>query len=167
MPAFDLEPGQAWIVITAIISISWSLKVFAIRTYTRLKVNGPFGHDDTMCAICTAAGVIYSIIVMIQVAYGFGSLEKHPTSYERNLIAVLGWTNSFLMTCGSGFSKLSACFFIARITKAKEHLAIAYALVGACTIWTAQALLFNAFHCSLPRPWIGPPQNTCIDRVGG
>jgi hypothetical protein len=162
MPAFGLEPGPGWIVVTALVSTVWSLQILGIRVYTRLRINGPFGPDDTMCAVSTGFGVLYSIIALVAVGYGWGSSNKHGS----NVVAMLIWTNGFIISLCTGFSKLSACYLIARITKTRKHLVIAYSLITAIVLWMLVSSWMNAFACHLPRPWIGPPVNTCpVNRV--
>lgn len=37
---------EAFIVITAVLGLIWTLLVIAIRVYLRTRLNGPFGMDD-------------------------------------------------------------------------------------------------------------------------
>lgn len=53
MPAFGLSDGPAHIIITNITGIIWSLLVFLVRLFLRIKINGPFGWDDAACAAAT------------------------------------------------------------------------------------------------------------------
>ena len=90
MPIFHLEPGPAYLLLLALTSAFYLLLVFAIRLFLRLKVNGPFGKDDWACAISTLFGLVYSIVVVVQVFLGFGSALRHFSPAEKNTMAIIG-----------------------------------------------------------------------------
>lgn len=165
MPTFDLELGPAYLMLLAITSAIYILMVFAIRLFMRLKINGPFGKDDWACAVSTTFGVVYSIIVVVQIMLGFGFKFRKLSPPEANRMAILGWANGFCLTFAGFFSKISACFLLARITKTREHLAVAYALMVAMIMWMLQAQVYAVFQCKYPHPWDTSPKNTCYDRV--
>lgn len=165
MPAFDLELGPAYLMLLAITSAIYILMVFAIRLFMRLKINGPFGKDDWACAVSTTFGVVYSIIVVVQIMLGFGFKYRKLSPPEANRMAILGWANGFCLTFAGFFSKISACFLLARITKTREHLAVAYALMVAMIMWMLQAQVYAVLQCKYPHPWDTSPKNTCYDRV--
>jgi hypothetical protein len=165
MPFFGLESGPAYLLLLAISSAVYLLMVFAIRLFLRLKVNGPFGKDDWTCAISTIMGLVYSVIVVVQVFLGLGSSLHTLSPTEANTVAILGWANGFCLTFAGYFSKMSACFMLARITKTREHLAVAYGLTAAMTMWMLQAQIYAILQCKYPHPWDTSPKNTCYDRV--
>jgi hypothetical protein len=165
MPLSGLESGPAYLLLLAISSAIYLLMVFAIRLFLRLKINGPFGKDDWTCAISTFFGLVYSVIVVVQVFLGLGSILQTLSPAEANTMAILGWANGFCLTLAGYFSKMSACFMLARITKTREHLAVAYALMAAMTMWMLQAQIYAIFQCKHPRPWDTSPKNTCYDQV--
>lgn len=165
MPAFGLETGPAYLIVLAVTSAIYLILVFAIRLFLRLKVNGPFGKDDWACAISTVFGLFYSVIVVVQVFLGLGFRPRHLSSAEKNNLAIIGWVNGFLLTFAGYFSKISACFLLARITRTREHLAVAYALMVAMTMWLIQAQVSAVFQCSYPHPWDTSSRNHCHNRV--
>ena len=165
MPIFHLEPGPAYLLLLALTSAFYLLLVFAIRLFLRLKVNGPFGKDDWACALSTFFGLVYSIVVVVQVFLGFGSALRHLSPAEKNTMAIIGWVNGICLTFAGYFSKMSACFMLARMTKTREHLAVAYGLMAAMTMWMLQAQISTVFQCKYPRPWDTSPHNVCYDRV--
>jgi hypothetical protein len=77
MPIFHLELGPAYLLLLAITSAIYLLMVFGIRLFLRLKVNGPFGKDDWACALSTSFGLVYSVVVVVQVFLGFGATLRH------------------------------------------------------------------------------------------
>lgn len=165
MPAFDLELGPAYLVTVAITSAIYLVLVFAIRLFLRLKVNGPFGKDDWACLISTLCGFSYSIIVVVQVYMGLGLRHRDLPTARSDTLKIVNWFNGFLITWAGFFSKISACFLLARITKTREHLAVAYGLMAAMIMWMLQAQISTLFQCSYPHPWDYSPKNTCHDRV--
>jgi hypothetical protein len=50
---------EAYVVLTAVSCLTWTLLVLIVRLYLRLRLNGPFGHDDTAASIATAS-LLYS-----------------------------------------------------------------------------------------------------------
>jgi hypothetical protein len=187
MPPFDLELGPLYLIVLAITSAIYLIKVFAIRLFLRLKVNGPFGKDDWACAISTGFGLVYSIVVIMQVFLGLGSKFHKLSPAEANTIAIIGWANGMCLTFAGYFSKVSGCYLLARITKTKKNLVVAYALLVAMTLWVIQAQFYTIFQwCVIspsissqdklendtnltkskyPHPWDASPKNTCYDRV--
>lgn len=165
MPIFHLEPGPSYLLLLAITSAFYLLLVFAIRLFLRLKVNGPFGKDDWACALSTFFGLVYSIVVVVQVFLGFGSTLRHLSPAETDTMAIIGWANGICLTFAGYFSKMSACFMLARMTKTREHLAVAYGLMAAMTMWMLQAQISTVLQCRYPRPWDTSPHNVCYDRV--
>lgn len=164
-PPFGLESAQGYLLLLAITSAIYLVMVFAIRLFLRLKVNGPFGKDDWACAISTLCGLVYSVVVVAQVFLGLGSIFRHLSPAEQNTMAIIGWANSICLTFAGYFSKVSACFLLARITRTREHLAVAYGLLAAMTMWMLQAQIYTVVQCKFPRPWDTSPQNICYDRV--
>lgn len=45
----------AYIVIVAVLGVTWSVLVLAIRLYIRLRLNGPFGPDDAAATLGTVS----------------------------------------------------------------------------------------------------------------
>jgi hypothetical protein len=56
-PRMVVSPGdhEAFIVLSAGTCLAWTLLVFFVRLYLRLRLNGPFGTDDTAASIATAS----------------------------------------------------------------------------------------------------------------
>jgi hypothetical protein len=165
MPIFDLESGPSYLLLLAVTSAVYLVLVFSIRLFLRLKVNGPLGKDDWACALGTFFGLVYSIVVVVQVFLGFGSVSRHLSPAEVNRMAIIGWANGFYLAFAGYFSKMSACFMLARMTKTREHLAVAYGLMAAMTMWMLQAQISSAFQCRYPHPWDTSTRNVCYDRV--
>jgi hypothetical protein len=146
MPPFNLELGPSYLTVLAITSAIYLIMVFGIRLFLRLKVNGPFGKDDWACAISTAFGLIYSVVVIVQVFLDLGSKFRKPSPAETNTIAIIGWANGMCLTFAGYFSKVSACYLLARITKTKKHLVVAYVLLATMTLWMIQAQFYTIFQ---------------------
>ena len=147
MPVFNLESGPAYLLLLAITSFVYLLMVFAMRLFLRLRVNGPFGKDDWACALSTLCGLTYSIVLIAQVFMGLGSVSHHLSPPEANKMALISWANAIILTFAGYFSKMSACFLLARITKTREHLAVAYGLMVAMTLWVMQAQIYAVLQC--------------------
>jgi hypothetical protein len=165
MSIFNLESGPSYLLLLAISSAIWVIMVFAMRLFLRLKVNGPFGKDDWACAVSTFFGLVYSVVIIVQVFLGLGSALRHLSPSDANTMAIYSWVNSICLTFAGYFSKISACFLLSRITKTREHLAVAYGLMAAMTMWMLQAQFYAIFQCKYPHPWDTSPHNVCHDRV--
>lgn len=165
MPAFDLELGPAYLVTLAITSAIYLVLVFSIRLFLRLKVNGPFGRDDWACLASTLCGLVYSVIVVVQVFMGLGFRQRQLSATRMEALKIIGWINAFFLTMAGFFSKISACYLLARITRTREHLAVAYGLMAAMVMWMLQAQISTLVQCDYPRPWDTSPRKTCHDRV--
>ena len=146
MAPFNLELGPSYLTVLAITSAIYLIMVFGIRLFLRLKVNGPFGKDDWACAISTAFGLVYSIVVIVQVFLGLGSKFRELSPAEANTIAIIGWANGMCLTFAGCFSKVSACYLLARITKTKKHFVVAYVLLAAMALWVIQAQFYTIFQ---------------------
>ena len=75
---------------------------------------------------------------------GFQFRELSPA--EANTIAIIGWANGMCLTFAGCFSKVSACYLLARITKTKKHLVVAYVLLAAKALWVIQAQFYTIFQ---------------------
>ena len=143
---FNLEPGPAYLTLLALTSALYLLMVFSIRLFLRLKVNGPFSKDDWACAASTAFGLVYSIVVIVQVSLGLGSRDRELSLREADVVAMVGWVNGMFLTFAGFFSKVSGCFLLARITKTRRHLVVAWVLLGAMVLWVVQAQVYTVFQ---------------------
>jgi hypothetical protein len=152
MPPFDLELGPAYLTVLAVTSAIYLIMVFGIRLFLRLKVNGPFGKDDWACAISTVFGLVYSVVVIVQVFLGLGSRFRKLSQAEADTIAIIGWVNGMCLTFAGYFSKVSGCYLLARITKTKKHLVVAYVLLAAMTLWVIQAQFYTIFQWYVVSP---------------
>jgi hypothetical protein len=56
---------EAYVVLAAVSCLTWTLLVFIVRLYLRLRLNGPFGHDDTAASVATASLVRSNIGVRL------------------------------------------------------------------------------------------------------
>ena len=51
---------EALIVLTAVICLTWTILVFIVRLYLRLRLNGPFSYDDWAASVATVSRVCQS-----------------------------------------------------------------------------------------------------------
>lgn len=165
MSAFGLEAGPASVILCAITGSIWSLLVFLIRIFLRLRVNGPVGKDDLACGAATAATITYSSFAVAEVGLGYGSTQRHLSAHARETVLIVGWVASFFFWLASGLSKVSACFLVARMTETKEHLVVIYSVLSAVLVWLAVCMFLVVFQCKMPHPWVVDPNNICINRV--
>ena len=163
MSAFGLPQGTAYIVITAVTGTIYTLLVWCIRLFIRLKINKPFAWDDIHCAIATAFTVLHACLTLSQTDYGLGHptylVSAHATSTRR----VLGWIGVLCFLQASCFSMLSITFLILRVTKQTSHARPAHLLALATALWDLTATTIILFQCRLPQPWKTRPHSRCID----
>lgn len=53
----------AYIVIAAVLGVTWSVLVLAIRLYIRFHLNGPFGPDDAAASFGTVSTTTLGVIL--------------------------------------------------------------------------------------------------------
>ena len=165
MPAFNLPLGAAHIVITATTGLIWTLLVWHIRLFIRLKIHGPFSWDDIHCTIATVLGICNSGLTILQTSFGLGRHTENVSSLTAYRQHFLAWLAAMLYYLAICFSLLSVCFLIIRITKRTEQARIAYAVAAVTGVWAVVALFILAFQCELPHPWKTRPLSRCIDIV--
>ncbi|OQO09631.1 hypothetical protein B0A48_05033 [Cryoendolithus antarcticus] len=103
-------------------------------------------------------------MIIIEVHFGLGRRGTSLSDHERATIAVATWANQYMGVLVLGFSKLSACFLLARMTKTQKHLRVAYTIATVVVMWALQSMLSASFQCKLPHPWLTKPPNTCMNR---
>lgn len=183
MPSFGLQSVSAGIVIACTTASIWSLLIFLIRLFLRLRISGPFGWDDATCAAATVSassllclslidseaqvfGIAESCTALLAVHYGLGNPE-HEIGYEEvKTLFKLIWVAGQLYAFAVGFSVLSITCFITRLTKNSRHLRVLYGLLIAICVWMTISELLIALQCGAPHPWDISDQSTCLNKVG-
>ncbi|KAJ6785129.1 hypothetical protein PWT90_07571 [Aphanocladium album] len=66
------DDHRAYIVITAIVGLTWSVMVLCIRVFIRLRLTGPFSWDDWAATIATLIGAGQTGTVLYAVRQGVG-----------------------------------------------------------------------------------------------
>lgn len=166
MPALGLNEPEAYVVITTITAVIWSLLTLCVRIFLRLKVNGPFGRDDAACAIATGVGILHSTLTLVQIRFGLGKRANDLSEWTIGWAQFLAWVCNMLYVLVLAFSILSVCFLIARLIKIQRKVWIAYGIAMATGLWAVCSIFCFAFSCRLPRPWIFARPRHCIGLVG-
>ncbi|KAF2164777.1 hypothetical protein M409DRAFT_24682 [Zasmidium cellare ATCC 36951] len=162
--AFDLAAGSQYIAIVSTTAIIWSILVFLVRAFLRMKVNGPFGWDDGACAAATIFGTSFSTIALVDVSYGLGEDIEHVANFHRNTFFLLLWCQSMLYMFASCFAQVSVAFLICRIAKVRMHLVLAYGLAIASGLCCLISTFLVVFACRFPTPWILSSTTCTINR---
>jgi hypothetical protein len=165
MQAFSLTLPAANVVITAATATIWSLLTWHIRLFIRLKIHCPFSWDDTFCTIATVFAVLQSSFTVAQTGVGLGHHVDSFAPHVRDRQHQLGWVATFFFLLALGFSMLSVCFLIERVTKRTNQARTAYGVAALTVVWMVVAMLVVGFQCRLPTPWITRPPSRCIDLV--
>lgn len=163
MPAFNLTQGAAYIVITAVTGLIYTLLVWFIRLFIRIKINPPFGWDDIHCTIATVFTLLDSSLILSQTRYGLGQHAWAITPHAANTQRVLGWLAVLCYVQASCFSILSITFLLVRVTRLTSQARPAYLVAGATGLWCLIATTIILFQCRLPQPWRTRPHIRCID----
>lgn len=166
MPALGLSQPKAYVVVTTVTAVVWSLLNLGIRVFLRLKVNGPFGLDDAACGATTFVGVVHSTLTLYQIRLGLGQHADELSVSAVIELRLWSWINNLLFILALAVSMLSVCFLIARIIGRQRKVWVAYGIAIATGLWAAVSIFFFAFMCTLPRPWLARPAH-CINRVCG
>lgn len=159
--AFHLARGSQYIAIVCSTAIVWSILVFLVRAFLRLKVNGPFGWDDAACAAATFFAIAFSSMTLIDVSFGLGRDVAKVPHFHRNTFYLLLWIQNMLYMLAACFAQASVAFLIARIAKVRMHLVLAYGLAivsGTCCLIS---IFLVVFACNLPRPWDNSQPGNC------
>jgi hypothetical protein len=165
MPAFHLPLAAACVVITATTATIWSLLTWLIRLFIRLKIHGPFGWDDIHCTTATVFAILQSSLTVAQTSFGLGRHNENVASELRERQEKLAWVGTFFYLLALGFSMLSVCFLIARVTKRTGQGKIAYAIAVLTAVYTVICCFVIGFQCRLPTPWVTRPHTRCIGLV--
>ncbi|KAK5115626.1 hypothetical protein LTR85_009797 [Meristemomyces frigidus] len=164
MPALGLSEPAAYVVVTTVTAVVWSLLTLGIRIFLRLKVNGPFGLDDAACGATTFLGVVNSSLTLYQIHFGLG---KHASELSKSAVErahFWSWLNNMFFVVALALSIMSVCFLIARIIALQKKVWVAYGIAIATGLWAVVSIFFFAFMCRLPRPWIFAKPAHCIHR---
>lgn len=57
------DDHSAFIIIAALIGLSWSILIIGIRVYLRLKLNPPFGLDDVAAVFGTVNITFCNLVI--------------------------------------------------------------------------------------------------------
>ena len=165
MPAFHLPLAAAYVVITATTATIWSILTWHIRLFIRLKIHGPFGWDDIHCTTATIFAILQSSLTVAQTSFGLGEHNNKVTPAGRERQEKLAWVGTFFYLLALGFSMLSVCLLIVRVTKRTQQVKIAYSIAILTLIWTVASCFVVGFQCRLPTPWVTRPLTRCINLV--
>ncbi|KAE8365535.1 hypothetical protein BDV27DRAFT_171557 [Aspergillus caelatus] len=147
------DDHSAFIIIAALIGLSWSILIIGIRVYLRLKLNPPFGLDDVAAVFGTVIGTVQTAVILQAVRNGIGKKEALLTDdqVESGLKGIyIAWLLYPVVVCAS---KVSISLLIARLTRTKLHLKASRLLTGFILLWGVISLFLIAFQCKLPMPW--------------
>ncbi|KAB8231088.1 hypothetical protein BDV23DRAFT_195668 [Aspergillus alliaceus] len=147
------DDHSAFIIIAALVGLSWSIFIIGIRVYLRWKLNPPFGFDDAFAVFGTIIGTVQTAVTLDAVRSGIGKKEALLTDdrVESGLKSIyIAWLLYPVVVCSS---KISISLLIARLTRTKLHLKASHLLTGFIVLWGVISLFLIAFQCKLPMPW--------------
>ena len=165
MPSFHLPLAGAYVVITATTATIWSILTWHIRLFIRLKIHGPFSWDDIHCTTATIFAILQSCLTIAQTGLGLGRHNERVPKRIRERQELFAWVSTLFYVLAIGFSLLSVCFLIERVTKRTSQVRIALCIAMFTALWMGVSLLVVAFQCKLPTPWMTWPRSGCIDIV--
>ncbi|KAF7595509.1 hypothetical protein BBP40_005845 [Aspergillus hancockii] len=143
----------AFIFITALTGLVWSVFIIGIRLYLRLRLSPPFGYDDAVALIGTVIGVAQTSVTLTAARNGVGKRKEllmfDPSDAGLQSIYI-AWLLYPVVVCSA---KVSIALLISRLTATQLHLRASYILTGLSVFWGAISVLLAAFQCRLPRPW--------------
>ena len=165
MPAFNLPEASAQVVICATTAIIWTIFVWHIRLFVRLRINKGIEWDDIYCTIATVLGIASSVLLLVQMKYGLGLHSDSLSAETKDRQLLLAWLSGMLFILAVCFSILSVCFLIARTTRHIGKATPAYVAAGLTALWGVMGTLTIGFRCDLPTPWRARPRTRCINIV--
>ncbi|OAA69825.1 hypothetical protein ISF_03095 [Cordyceps fumosorosea ARSEF 2679] len=149
------DDHRAYIVITAVVGLTWSVLVLAIRLFIRLRLTGPFGSDDaaaslaTFIAACQTATTLYSVREGVGVRYN----DAYRDSMDAGLKAYYASTILYIMALCP--AKASMSLLISRVSRqaADKHLLATRIVTAIILAWGLASIFIVAFQCGSARPW--------------
>ncbi|OAQ85067.1 MFS transporter [Purpureocillium lilacinum] len=120
----------AYIVITAVVGVTWTVLVYCIRLYIRLNFNGPFGFDDASASFATVVGIVQSAVTLIAVRNGLGKAEDLLSPDELEAAMKLNYAASLLYIVAICGSKCAMFLLMARLTRQSQNMSLNF------TQWT-------------------------------
>ncbi|OAA51581.1 hypothetical protein NOR_00174 [Metarhizium rileyi] len=141
------------IVITAVVGATWTVLVFLIRLYMRLRLNGPFGRDDGAASFATASGLVQVALTLAAVGKGLGRQESLLAADEVGSALKLNYAANLVYIVAICGSKCAMFLLITRLGQEKRHLLATNSVTMLTIIWAVVSLFLMAFQCSLPEPW--------------
>ncbi|KAL3965072.1 hypothetical protein ACCO45_002076 [Purpureocillium lilacinum] len=145
----------AYIVITAVVGVTWTVLVYCIRLYIRLNFNGPFGFDDASASFATVVGIVQSAVTLIAVRNGLGKAEDLLSPDELEAAMKLNYAASLLYIVAICGSKCAMFLLMARLTRQSQNMSlnVSYGATIFTAVWMVVSLFVIGFQCGLPDPW--------------
>ncbi|PNY23636.1 Uncharacterized protein TCAP_06423, partial [Tolypocladium capitatum] len=162
---FGPDDQGAFVVITAVLGVTWTVLMLTIRLYIRSRINGPFGLDDLAALLGTLFAVCQSSVVLVAVHNGLGKRTELLQHDSLNTVMKDTYVANFLYVVAVCCSKCSMSLLIARLTKKPKHLVASHGVTGFTIMWAIASLFIMGFQCSLPRPWDMPNTGHCSTLV--
>ncbi|KAM4060948.1 MFS transporter [Hirsutella rhossiliensis] len=143
----------AYIVIAAVLGVTWSVLVLAIRLYIRLHLNGPFGPDDAAASFGTVAGICQTSLTLTAVHYGLGKRQELLSPDQLDTAMKYNYTANLVYIIAICSAKCSMSLLMARLTRYTHSRIASHAISCLAIAWAITALFVLGFQCPGPRPW--------------
>ncbi|TQV94294.1 MFS transporter [Cordyceps javanica] len=149
------DDHRAYIVITAIVGLVWSILVLCIRVFIRTRLSGPFGSDDAAASLATLVAVCQTSTVLYAVREGVGVRfnESYYDSVDAGLKAYYASSIMYIMALCP--AKASMSLLISRVSRqaADKHLLATRIVTAIILVWGLSSVFIVAFQCGRSRPW--------------
>ncbi|KAJ4144376.1 hypothetical protein LMH87_003260 [Akanthomyces muscarius] len=149
------DDHRAYIVITAIVGLIWSVLVLCIRIFIRTRLTGPLGLDDAAATIATFIGACQTATVLYAVREGVGIRynDAYHDSVDSGLKAYYASTIMYILALCP--AKASMSLLISRVSRqaADKHLLATRVVTAVILVWGVASVFIVAFQCGSTRPW--------------
>ncbi|OAA47141.1 hypothetical protein NOR_02777 [Metarhizium rileyi] len=152
------ENHASWLITAMAVFLPWSLLTFCVRVWAKLASKN-WGRDDYYVSFAMASAVAQVAVTChaIQHELGLPRVDIRETDLQRVQIAL--YIGQILYVLSIGLCRVSAAFFIARMTYLGPQSKPAYIVASSSVLWTVVSMLVIALRGQLERPWEVPEHN--------
>ncbi|KJZ71924.1 hypothetical protein HIM_08680 [Hirsutella minnesotensis 3608] len=152
LPVTPSDHG-AYIVIAAVIGVTWSVLVLAIRLYIRFRLNGPYGIDDAAATFATVVAVCQTSVALAAVHNGLGRRTELLTDQSHEAALKLNYAANLLYLLAIGSSKCSMSLLMSRLTRYTHSRVASHVITALAAGWTFAAMILIGLQCTAPNHW--------------
>ena len=110
------DDHTAWILIATALGLVYSLFFGAIRVLVRCTISRGFGLDDYTICVATILATVQSSMILGACSKGLGESVNLISAQAQEQVQQMYHTSNFFLIVALGLSKISAVYFLYRIS---------------------------------------------------